>query len=209
MNEILDLDKFQTTNAIRGRRWHQGDLTQWSLLEWAGAMCGEAGEAANAAKKLRRLDLELPNKEAGIPKADMDALREKLADEVGDTIIYGLLILSVLYVSASQVIARVFDRKSIEYGFPERALPVIDIPVIPAEPIDKHTMGLYEKFKVWRTDGTSATGAKHDGCQYFVLDVTHDPHALAALRAYAASCETFYPKLASDLRDMVEMREGR
>lgn len=119
--EEMNLDQFQAVNAERGRRWHQGDLSQWSPLEWAGAMAGEAGEAANAAKKLRRLDLALPNKEAGLSQVDAGPLREKLADEVGDTIIYGLLILSLLGVNASEVIERVFDRKSIEYGFPERA----------------------------------------------------------------------------------------
>ena len=29
-------------------------LEDWNALEWAGAMCGEAGEAANLCKKLRR-----------------------------------------------------------------------------------------------------------------------------------------------------------
>ncbi len=29
-------------------------LEGWNPLEWAGALCGEAGEAANIAKKLRR-----------------------------------------------------------------------------------------------------------------------------------------------------------
>lgn len=31
--------------------------------------------------------------------------------------------------------------------------------------------GLYVKFHVERTDGRSAQGEKHHGCQYFVLDV--------------------------------------
>ena len=117
----MKIDAFQATNAARGRRWHQGDLSQWSLLEWCGAMAGEAGEACNVAKKLRRLDLSLQNRDAGQTNADAGPLREKLADEIGDTMIYGLLILSNLGVNASDVIERVFDRKSVEYGFPERA----------------------------------------------------------------------------------------
>lgn len=59
--------------------------------------------------------------------------------------------------------------------------------------------GMYNKFSVLRTDGTDAPGKKHDGCQYFVLDVTHDPHAVPALRAYADSCRSAYPLLARDL----------
>lgn len=60
--------------------------------------------------------------------------------------------------------------------------------------------GLYNKFNVTRTDGSSEPGGKHDGCEYFVLDITHDPHAKAALLAYAESCKTDYPLLSHDLR---------
>ncbi len=60
--------------------------------------------------------------------------------------------------------------------------------------------GLYGKFFIERTDGKSAVGEKHDGCDYFVLDLTHDKHAAAALRAYADSCAEEYPLLAADLR---------
>lgn len=48
-------------------------------------------------------------------------------------------------------------------------------------------------------DGTSAPDQKHFGCAYFVLDCDHDPHAKAALKAYADSCRADYPKLAADL----------
>lgn len=60
--------------------------------------------------------------------------------------------------------------------------------------------GLYRKFHVERTDGKSAPGEKHDGCEYFVLDVTHDKFARAALAAYADACEAEYPLLARDIR---------
>ncbi len=66
--------------------------------------------------------------------------------------------------------------------------------------------GLYEKFFVKRVDGSSAPGGRHDACDYFVLDLTHDPHAMPAIRAYADSCETDYPILANDLRDKVNGR---
>ena len=62
------------------------------------------------------------------------------------------------------------------------------------------TRRLYEKFRVERTDGTSAPGAKHHQCRYFVLDMDHDPHAPAAIRAYAQACEADHPLLAADLR---------
>ena len=71
------------------------------------------------------------------------------------------------------------------------------------------TRGLYEKFHVTRTDGTDAPGGKHHGCSYFVLDLDHDPHALLAMRVYAAACEATHPLLARDLRAMIRRREWK
>ncbi|WP_197672302.1 hypothetical protein [Cupriavidus nantongensis] len=59
--------------------------------------------------------------------------------------------------------------------------------------------GLFRKFDVRRTDGCDAPGGKHHGCRYFVLDLDHDAHAPAALRAYAASCAATHPQLSTDL----------
>lgn len=72
---------------------------------------------------------------------------------------------------------------------PERA------PDKPAE-----EQGLFRKFDVARVDGSDAPGGKHHGCEYFVLDVTHDQHAKAALQAYAVACEQTHPELSNDLR---------
>ena len=43
--------------------------------------------------------------------------------------------------------------------------------------------GLYEKFTVHRNDGSDAIGGKHNGCEYFVLDLTQDRHPTAGLLA--------------------------
>ena len=61
------------------------------------------------------------------------------------------------------------------------------------------TRGLYHKFNITRTDGKSELGEKHAGCDYFVLDLTHDPYALVALQAYAVAARGEYPLLAEDL----------
>jgi hypothetical protein len=74
---------------------------------------------------------------------------------------------------------------------------------------DKTQIGLYRKFDVRRTDGSSEPGGKHAGCNYFVLDVTHDPHAISALRAYAESCRSQFPLLAADLDRMVLSAQGQ
>lgn len=59
--------------------------------------------------------------------------------------------------------------------------------------------GIFHKFDVYRTDGSSAPGGKHHGCRYFVLDLNHDAHAPAAMRAYAKSCRDTHPQLADDI----------
>jgi hypothetical protein len=62
--------------------------------------------------------------------------------------------------------------------------------------------GIYEKYKVERTDGKSAPGQKHENCRYFVIDLDHDKYAYQAIRAYAIACNSEYPKLSKDLEDI-------
>ncbi len=69
--------------------------------------------------------------------------------------------------------------------------------------------GLYEKFRVERNDGRSAPGEKHANCEYFVLDLTHDPHALPALTAYAESCKESHPVLSQELESMCALMRSR
>lgn len=59
--------------------------------------------------------------------------------------------------------------------------------------------GLYDKFQVIRRDGSDLKGGPHEKCDYFVLDLTHDVHAKAAIMAYAISCAAQHPMLAADL----------
>ena len=64
--------------------------------------------------------------------------------------------------------------------------------------------GLYGKYYVERVDGGSKIGAKHEHCSYFVLDLDHDKYAKDALRAYANACQSEYPQLSKDLREMTD-----
>jgi hypothetical protein len=73
----------------------------------------------------------------------------------------------------------------------------------------KRATGLIGKFWVHRVDGKDRPGAKHHGCDYFVLDLTHDPHALPAIRAYAESCRVDYPVLAEDLDKKAGQNSGK
>lgn len=67
--------------------------------------------------------------------------------------------------------------------------------------------GIYRKFNVTRTDGSSGPGGKHEECSYFVLDIDHDKFAIAALRAYSAACRDEYPQLSEELSIWAASRE--
>jgi hypothetical protein len=74
---------------------------------------------------------------------------------------------------------------------------------------DEQERGIYRKFNVTRTDGSSEPGGKHAECSYFVLDLRHDPFAIPALQAYADACAETYPGLADDLQSMIEVERVR
>lgn len=69
--------------------------------------------------------------------------------------------------------------------------------------------GIFDKYTVERNDQQDGRCGKHHKCEYFILDLTHDLHALAALKAYAKSCEDEKPRLAEDLRAKVAELHAR
>lgn len=69
---------------------------------------------------------------------------------------------------------------------------------------DFDNTGLENRYSVERLT-ESRSGKTHDeNCEYFVLDLTHDPKARMAAIAYANSVSSSNPKLAMDLRQKVE-----
>jgi NTP pyrophosphatase (non-canonical NTP hydrolase) len=88
LNVCIDVfDYITSANAARAEEWH-GD-TEWSILEWAGAMCGEAGELANTAKKIRRMEQGInPESRGGNSPEARGELYLALQDEVADTFLY-------------------------------------------------------------------------------------------------------------------------
>lgn len=69
--------------------------------------------------------------------------------------------------------------------------------------------GIYRKFEVKRSDGSSGPGSKHEHCAYFVLDLEHDEYAIPALRAYADACRASHPELAADIDKIVVSARSR
>lgn len=92
-------------------------------------------------------------------------------------------------------------RREVEHPV-DSSLPERDL-TKPAE-----QQGVFRKFYVRRTDGSSDPGGKHYGCKYFVLDVEHDRYAKAALAAYSRSCKDTHPELSKDIVMRYGLRES-
>jgi len=67
--------------------------------------------------------------------------------------------------------------------------------------------GLDGKYEVKRTDGKDGPGDRHDGCEYFVLDLTHDSAARLAATVYAAVAQNWNPQLSRELKALVKTLE--
>lgn len=125
----VTLRTVQQLNDARKEAWHEGGAREWSLLEWAGAMCGEAGEAANVAKKISRIDLGLRGNEASEHViTERSALCEKLAGEVAGTVLYAALLASAAGIDFSEAVIHEFDGKSEAMGFPQRLRAAPSVP---------------------------------------------------------------------------------
>lgn len=72
-------------NRERCLRWHPPETDDWTLGDWAAAMCSEAGEAAGVVKKIRRHQSGLSTRYNTPP---LDVLLSKFMEEVADTLLY-------------------------------------------------------------------------------------------------------------------------
>lgn len=121
---MLTVGRLVEANKQRATHWHSVD--GWSPLEWAGAMCGEAGEAANVAKKMTRILQQVANKDARLYGQNLtldeqlELHRKEIGKEVADTVIYGILLCQRVGADFESSLREVFNKKSEEYGFPER-----------------------------------------------------------------------------------------
>jgi NTP pyrophosphatase (non-canonical NTP hydrolase) len=124
----LTLAALRAASVARAKRWHAG-AEPWSGADWSNAMCGEAGEAANVVKKLRRQETGI--QQPGPPPADLLAM---LAKELADVVIYADLVAEHYGLDLSAAVTQKFNEVSDRYGFPERlgapaaALPGEDQP---------------------------------------------------------------------------------
>src|SRR5260221_328779 len=114
----LSFAGLRTVNIKRCVEGFKHSLESWSVLEWTGAMCGEAGEAANVAKKMiRHRDQVAGNKGAD---TDLGVLRKKLGRELADVVIYCDLVAASQGLDLGELVRDTFNRKSEELGSPHR-----------------------------------------------------------------------------------------
>lgn len=111
------LKELMAANKSRLRRWHGDSPNDWTGADWSNAMCGEAGEAANIVKKLRRHETQLGT---GYNTPDVEELLPKLAREIADVIVYADLLAQHYGIDLSRAVALKFNEVSEKNGFPER-----------------------------------------------------------------------------------------
>jgi hypothetical protein len=119
----LSFNDLRDVNVERCKAAFDHELSDWSLLEWAGAMAGEAGETANIAKKIKRID-ERARKKGDGADPRVVKLRKKLVRkliiEVADTVTYGDLLVSAAGGSLGKAVRQKFNQVSKEKGVPHR-----------------------------------------------------------------------------------------
>lgn len=92
----LIISELQHANITRSKQsFSQCD--EWSGMEWGCALAGEAGEACNVLKKMKR---------------DGSDLKGALADELADVICYASLIASKYGIDLSEAVRRKFNEVS-------------------------------------------------------------------------------------------------
>lgn len=110
------LQSLSVSNRSRALRWHNG-AEPWTGADWSNAMCGEAGEAANVVKKLRRHETGI---ESQYNTPDVTTLKLQLAEEIADIILYADLLAAHYEIELAGAVIAKFNKVSEAQGFPER-----------------------------------------------------------------------------------------
>lgn len=119
---MTNFEELRRVNVARCQRWHPGfpDDETWMLSDWACAMAGEAGEALNVVKKLRRIDLGTLPPSTISRESDRTNLLANLGEELADTVIYADLLAAKAHIDLARWVRVKFNGVSIREGWPER-----------------------------------------------------------------------------------------
>jgi NTP pyrophosphatase (non-canonical NTP hydrolase) len=113
---MLTFSALRAANVSRKARWH-GEADEWSGADWSNAMCGEAGEAANVVKKLRRHETHTGT---AYNTPEVEALLPMLAEELADVVTYCDLLADKYGINLGEAVVAKFNRVSAAQDFPER-----------------------------------------------------------------------------------------
>lgn len=118
----LNFRELALINLQRAQRWHKrGGIAEWNAAEWSNAMAGEAGEACNATKKLRRIECAMQQADGDTPAPKtIDQAVQKILKEVGDTVIYADLLCQRVGGTMEDAVRLAFNSVSDREGFPEK-----------------------------------------------------------------------------------------
>lgn len=108
---------FKYLRRINLRRCIEGfkhQLNSWSIAEWTNALCGEAGEAANVAKKIIRHRDGLPGNVG--KDQNPETLNQALGEELADVVIYADLTAAALGLDLEELIKYKFNKTSDKIG---------------------------------------------------------------------------------------------
>jgi len=116
----MDLNQFSAMNRHRCETAFNHELYSWSAADWITAILGELGEAANIAKKLKRIEDCIPGNKDG---EDEESLQSELLAEIADTFIYLDLFVQSEGSSLSSIVPKKFNHTSKQVGYIPR-MPV-------------------------------------------------------------------------------------
>lgn len=117
----LTFKEVSAVNLSRCNRWHAGGIADWTPERWMTATTGELGEAANALKKLFRVEDSITNlNEPDRQILSREEAIEKIGEEIADTFLYLNLLALRLEINLADEVVRKFNATSERYGFPER-----------------------------------------------------------------------------------------
>lgn len=107
-NPRLTFEEFHRLNNLRKDTAPiQGTEKTWNVVDWTNELCGEAGELANAAKKVRRARPTDPTLEEAM---------ENLGHEIADVVICASLVAGHLGIDLEKVIREKFNIVSERMG---------------------------------------------------------------------------------------------
>lgn len=87
-------------------------MNDWSPVDWTNALAGEAGEACNESKKLKRQDTRRDS------SVSVEERTRRLAEELADVVIYADLAAARLGVDLGEAIRTKFNKTSAEQASP-------------------------------------------------------------------------------------------